>query len=182
MVLYGRLIHPWMMFAVWALADLLGAIRHAKARPICCGVAVAVSIVSLVPAASRYYSLAYPADVLYALGIDTARVPPDRLRCELEPVYSYLSPPPFDRESGRPYTTRDDVLLVNFCQGAPARDPVRHGAAAVRSTMPILYRSPHFMTFPAYLFEGLTTDARRVMRRGGYEVRVHETGETRQTR
>lgn len=59
---------------------------------------------------------------------------------------------------------------------------MRREAAAVRSTMPILYRSPHFMTFPAYLFEGLTTDARRVMRRGGYEVRVHETGETRQTR
>ena len=41
--------------------------------------------------------------------------------------------------------------------------------------MRLRFDAPHFMTFRAYAFEGLTPDQRDAMRRRGYDLRVYES-------
>jgi hypothetical protein len=172
MVLYGRLVHPWMLFLVLALADAVAWIRPGGARLSICGAAVCTAVVSLGTEAPAYYRLAYPADVLYTLGINTAMLPASHMRCELDPVYySYASPAPLNRRTGYPYRRSADYLLINFCQGTPAQQAQASPPIDRRATM--LYRAPHFMTFPAYGFEGLAPEHRRLMRERAYEVIVY---------
>jgi hypothetical protein len=171
MVLYGRLIHPWMMFLVLALADAIAWVRPRGVRLALCGAAVCTAVLTLATAVPAYYRLAYPADVLYRFGVNTALLPAGRMRCELDPVYSYASPAPLNRRTGYPYQKRADYLLINFCQGTPA--PRARTAAPIDRRATLLYRAPHFMTFPAYGFEGLSPGDRRSMRERAYDVIVY---------
>jgi uncharacterized membrane protein YdcZ (DUF606 family) len=174
MVLYGRLIHPWMIFLVLALADVVASVRPHGARLALCGAAICTAAVSLATTAPAYYRLAYPADVLYKLGIDTASVPASHMRCELDPVYSYASPAPLNRRTGYPYRKSGDYLLINFCQGTPP--PEEHAAPPIDRRTTLVYRAPHFMTFPAYGFEGLAPEHRRSMRERAYDVVAYALG------
>lgn len=175
MVFYGRLIHPWMLFMAWALADAISAIDRGRLRTAACAAALTCAAVSWTPAALAYYRLAYPADVLYALRIDTKRVPPDRLRCEFAPATSYRSPGPLNRDTRYPYTNEAaDTTLRNFCQGAPA--PTGRAAAADRPGGSLVFDAPHFLTFPAYGFEGFSPQAREALVHGDYRVRVYARG------
>ena len=172
MVLYGRLIHAWMIFLVWALADAIAWARPGAVRSALCVVAVGAAAISLGRPAYDYYRLAYPADVLYELGIDTALLPASNMRCEMQPIYSYASPAPLNRETGYPYKRTANYLLINFCQGVPG--PGRLERVPVSPDTRPIYEAAHFMTFPAYGFEGLGPEDRREMRRRGYEVRAYQ--------
>ncbi len=169
-VLYGRVIHPWMLFMSLAVADAIGRVRSRTLRWAGCGVAVSVAVVSFVPSALAYYRLAYPPDILYSLGIDTTRLSPDRMVCELTTGTSYASPGPLDRVTRYPYSDETNYLLVNFCQGPPSLPRPRLNVD--RSTGTELYDGPHWLTFPAYTFEGFPPAARDAMMRDGYRVRV----------
>ena len=172
MVLYGRLIHPWMLFMAWALGDALAAIDRVALRATVCAVVVTGSVVSWAPSAGAYYRLAYPSDVLYWLRIDTTRLPPDRMRCELVPGTSYASPGPLDRATRYPYSAASNYLLINFCQALPTL-PRPRTRAEIREGATLLYDGPHWMTFPAYGFEGLLPADRDAIVREGYRVRAY---------
>jgi hypothetical protein len=136
-----------------ALASAIATIERATVRRIVCAGVVALAVASWVPAAIAYYGLAYPPDVLYSLGIDSTRVPPERKLCELTPGTSYASPGPLDRTTRYPYTNESDYLLINFCQGPPSSQRLNAVDTQHRA---LLYEGPHFLTFPAYAFEGFT--------------------------
>ena len=172
MVLYGRLIHPWMVFLVLALADAITWAQRDWSRNALCAAAVAVALISWGPSAYDYYGLAYPVDVLYKIGIDTTLLPASRMRCEMQSVYSYTSPPPLNRETGYPHGKADNYLLINFCEGLPV--PGRVARVPESGDATLIYEGPHFMTFPAYGFEGLGPEDRREIRRRAYEVRAYE--------
>jgi hypothetical protein len=169
--LYGRLLHPWMPFLAWALADSLSAFKPPRLRGVVSLLIVIAALASWAASARAYYRLAYPPTVLYSLGIDTARLPPDRFRCELYPGTSYASPGPFSRETRFPYTDASNDILLNFCQALPEvpRPRVR---AAVDEGATMIFDGPHWMTFPAYAFEGLVRADRDAMSRNDYRVRV----------
>jgi hypothetical protein len=169
--LYGRLIHPWMPFLAWALADVVASIERPAFRTIARATIVLAVALSWLPAARAYYRLAYPATILYSLGIDTARLPPNRMLCELSPGSSYASPAPLDRVTGYPYSSAANYQLVNFCQALPSIPRPRR-PAAVSAGATLVYDGPHWMTFPAYAFEGLTPGDRAAMAAIGYRVRV----------
>jgi len=172
MVLYGRLIHPWMPFLVWATIDTIARMRSTAVRRTLYGVTAAASAWSFVTFAPVYFRLTYPADALYALGINSALIPAADRRCDLEFGYDYESPAPVNRRTGAPYSTRADYRLVNFCMGAPAPAPPPPDEAP--PDMRLRFDAPHFMTFRAYGFEGLTPDQRDAMVRRGYRIRVFE--------
>lgn len=167
-VLYGRLLHPWFPFLVWATADAIAWSPRRGVRYTLGGLAITAACVSWIVFANQYYRLAYPADVLYAMGIDTARLPPDAMRCELRRVSTYASPPPLNRATGAPYTTATNYFLENFCQGLAGRENLKLKTENVK----LLFDGPHFMTLPAYGFEGLGPEDRLRMREMDYRVRV----------
>jgi len=171
MVLYGRLIHPWMVFMAFAVADMVAAIDGASARRlVSAGVAIA-AVGSWALAAREYSTLAYPPDVLYALGIDAERVAPDRKPCELTEGTSYASPGPLDRRTKHPYSDSGNYVLVNFCQGPPSL-PRRPGVAAVDGGA-LLFDGPHWLTFAAYDFELMGPEERAAMTTNDYRVRAY---------
>jgi hypothetical protein len=166
-VLYGRLIHPWMFFMALALGDAVATIRRETIRRVVCGLVWLAAVGSWSMPARAYYRLAYPPDVLYSLRIDTTRLPPDRMVCELTPGTSYASPGPLDRQTRFPYTSDTNYLLINFCQGPPSH------RAFIEINEPQLFDGPHWLTFPAYAFEGFTPAAREEITRNGYRVRAY---------
>lgn len=170
--LFGRLIHPWMPFLAWMLADSLAATPLGRPRTNAYVAVTAASLVSFAVTAREYWPLEYPPDVLYAMGIDTSDLPADRNLCELYPGTVYASPAPLNRITGEPYNRRrTDYVLLNFCQALPAvprpKQPaaIPHGAA-------VLFDGPHWMTFPAYAYEGLTREDREAVGRDGYRMQV----------
>jgi hypothetical protein len=172
MVLYGRLIHPWMAFLVWASIGAVAQVRRASLRQALYLSVAAASALSWARYAADYARVAYPADVLYALGVNTALLSPSQRRCTMRPVSVYDSPAPLNRRTGAPYTTRTDYLLVNFCQGVPVDPPNDR----VDVHLPLMYRASHFMAFRAYGYEGLAPRERREMQQPLYDLRVYTTG------
>jgi hypothetical protein len=174
MVLYGRLIHPWMAMLAFALAFAIHALPKSRTKAAVCVTVLTVSIVSWATSARDYYRLAYPRDVLSGFSIDTSQVPADRRICEFEPTQHYESPPPIQgggataRESG-------SLLLVNMCQGYPAEDR----AVRLSSDGRMLFDGPHFERYAAYGFEGYTPDQRLALRARDYRVRVYELAAAR---
>ena len=171
MVLYGRLIHPWMMCMAWAVADMLTAIEPVRLRRLAGVSIVTLAVASWLPSAWQYAHLAYPADVLYTLGIDTTRLDPAQMRCELTEGTSYASPGPLDRRTRYPYTEASNYVLVNFCQGPPSL-PRPAGVTTVQHGT-LLFEGPHWLTFPAYGFELMGPTERAAMVETDYRVAAY---------
>jgi hypothetical protein len=182
--LLGRLIHPWMLFLGWALAEAMASVERAALRALVFSAALGAALISWVPSALAYSELAYPSDVLYALGIDTTRLPSDRMHCEFTgPQSSFsASPGPLDRRTRYPYTSDTNLWLLNFCHAenmSQAPKPSwreRAPAGAVSE----LFDGPHWLTYPAYEYEGLAPVARHAVANGNYRIRVYRLSTSRQ--
>jgi hypothetical protein len=176
-VMYGRLIHPWMLFLAWMLADAIAAIKRPGLRVAAISAVLGGTLLAWVPWARAYYRLAYPSDVLYALRIDTTRLPVDRMRCELKSGgydSPTASPGPLDRKTRYPYTGDTGFRLVNFCQPIGILNvPEPPAIGAEESVASLVFDGPHWATFPAYGFEGVPPDARKALVRNGYRVRAY---------
>jgi hypothetical protein len=169
----SRVIHPGFLFMTWALGDAIGWAREGKARRLVCAGAIAIALVSWAGFAVPYAGLAYPRDVLYTLGIDSAQVPPNQKICEMDPVNAtYDSPPPRDRALGYPKAGPDEYLLLNFCQGFPVL-PGRNLELRTEN-LELKFDGPHFLSFPAYTYEGFNEEDRQGLQAPGYRVRVYE--------
>ena len=169
--LFGRLIHPWMPFLAWMLADSLAAIGREQVRGFACAAVAGTALVSGAFAASEYWPLKYPPDVLYAMGIDMERVPQDRKLCELYPGTSYASPGPLNRVTRSPYTGDNDYILLNFCQALPSV-AMPKPVAEIPAGAALLFDGPHWMTYPAYAYEGLNKADRNAIAKDDYRLEV----------
>ncbi len=157
-------------------------LRRRAARAAVCGAVVLTAVVSWAPSAAVYRRLAYPADVAYQLGADTSRIAERNMPCELEPwgiLYRYASPPPLNRSTGAPYSREANYFLVNFCFGQPK--PGAFEAIAPPPDARLAYEAPHFLTFPAYGFEGYRPEERRDLIARRYTVRAFRTPEAAST-
>jgi hypothetical protein len=177
MVVYGRLIHPWLLVLAWMLAGTMATFISRRLRPATFAVVLGAALISFASWSSRYYGLAYPSDTLYALGIDTARIPGDRRLCELRDGGYYsltVSPGALNRSTGYPYTGHADLLLVNFCQPIGITDIPRPAQSLGAPPHAVLmFDGPHWATFPAYGFEGVPPRGRMALRDGDYRLRAY---------
>ncbi|HXD75757.1 MAG TPA: hypothetical protein VN628_18550, partial [Vicinamibacterales bacterium] len=169
--LFGRLIHPWMPFLAWMFADALTHAEYTAARRSAYTGMIAAVAISIGANAWTYWPLKYPPDVLYALGIDTTKVPREQQLCELYPGTEYASPGPIDRATNAPYTNDSSWVLVNFCQALP-EVPRPRLVAHVPPSARRVFDGPHWMSFPAYAYEGLIEEDREAMARERYRLQV----------
>jgi hypothetical protein len=168
MVLYGRLIHPWMAILAIVLAFAIHAVGPRRMKAVICAAVMSASVVSWGMSAREYYRVAYPRDVLYAWSIDPSAVAADRRPCEFETTQTYDAPP--RRRSGAAPGDGRPLLLINMCQGFPVPDR----EVAVPSSAGLLFDAPHFERYPAYQFEGYTPEQRRALNSRDYRVAVYE--------
>ena len=170
--LFGRLIHPWMPFLAWMLADTMTAPALRRVQRVLAFAVIAIAVAGAAVWTRQYYRLAYPPTVLYAFGVDTAKLTDDQMPCELNPGTGYQSPTPLDRATGYPYRSANDVVLLNFCQ-ALMSIPRPRVHAQISDASTLIFDGPHWMSFPAYGFEGLIHADRAAMRSQDYRVRIY---------
>ena len=128
------------------------------------GAVFAAVVISFAAVAWTYWPLKYPPDVLYAMGIDTTKLSPNRKLCELYPGTSYASPGPLNRATNAPYHADAGYILLNFCQALP-EIPRPRQTAPIPAGATRVFDGPHWMSFPAYAYEGLIKEDRAAMRR-----------------
>ena len=134
--LYGRLIHPWMPFLVWMLADSIAAISLVRARTLACAAVAVAAMGSWVVAAREYLPLTYPPDVRTTWA--STRRASRQARCCASSIRepAFTSPAPLNRATGYPYRDEHDYVLLNFCQALPAvtrpKDPAVIPTGATR--------------------------------------------------
>ncbi|TGD79726.1 hypothetical protein [Hymenobacter wooponensis] len=167
-VFYGRILHffvPFLvLYAVSALAWLPPVGRRVSQALV-----VGSTLFGFCHFLHAYGGLAYPRDVLAKLAVQ----PIDHLTYMNEGGLGHswdFSPPP---GLARPAAVPSSLLLVNFTYPYPM--PLTGCAAvAAPSGGHLLYAGPHFLTFPAYAFEGFTPAERQHLRSCNFQCRVYQ--------
>ncbi|MBA4417147.1 MAG: hypothetical protein C0392_04455 [Syntrophus sp. (in: bacteria)] len=172
MVFYGRLLHMYFPFMIWATLSVIIIMKSEKWRRIAYAGVLASSAVCFLLFLSDYSSVAYPRDVLYQFGIDTHDPSTIRIN-ETKEWANYDSPPPIDNKSRKPYGVNNHMMLVNFCFFYPLSDrndfrPVNPAPAG------LVFSGQHFQTFPAYSFEGFSIKERIHAKERRYKVSIYQ--------
>jgi len=174
MVFYGRLLHMYYPFLVWAMMAFLADLKPPIVKKILMGGALPVlSLLSFIKFSTAYSQIAYPLDVLYQEGIKTELIDSRNFVHETEPYLRYSSPPPKDFKTDAPYRIESNFILVNFCYFSPLEGkgfkPFIPPANAK-----LLYQRPHLQSFPAYTYEGFTVKDRKLFKQRNYQVSIYE--------
>ena len=169
MVFYGRLMHIYLPFVVWAGISALVSIQQPMLRRTAAITLVGGGFVSFLVFAISYYPLAYPKDVLYKSGVNTYNLPANNLIYETPPAYPINSAPPKDVTTNEPYTS-GNFLVVNSCYFFPIGDKYVPYVASADATL--LYKGLHFLGFEPYTFEGFSIEDRKRLRERQYEMKI----------
>lgn len=171
LVFYGRLVHFFLPFLALYAATALQLLRLRWLYYAATAAISSVALGGLLRFAPAYLALAYPRDVLAAH--PAAATTPLRYLNEggLNATLNYRVPPrPPDRYTAAP---PDSLLLLNCTFLYPL---LRPGCYPI--SLPAGYRlafdGPHFLTLPAYGFEGFTPSMRTQLRQCRFRCRVYE--------
>ncbi|WP_139920707.1 hypothetical protein [Hymenobacter sp. DG01] len=170
LVFYGRIIHFFLPFLVLYAGAALPLLRRHRLQQLAASALVVTALGGLARFVPAYFALAYPRDVLATY----SGVAPGRLRYLNEgglnatldydvPPVGPLAPP------ARP----DSLVLVNctflYPLLSPGCQPVQLPAAYRR-----VFDAPHFLTLPAYGFEGFSPSMREQLGQCRFRCRVYE--------
>lgn len=167
----GRVIHPWFLFLVWTLGDAILWIPRPAARRAVCAAALVVSLVSWAAFVRTYSQISYPRDVLYALAIDTTRVPASQRSCEMYPINAVYESPSAHGRAAADQTNAAQYILINFCQGFPTSEEPRRPSGIEKAAL--IFDGRHFMTLQAYSAEGYNVEDRHALLQRAYRVQVY---------
>lgn len=174
MVFYGRLLHMYYPFLIWATMAVVVELRSKSLKKLLAyGAFPLLSIFSFLHFALAYNQIAYPLDVLYKLGINTERIDPKNLIAESKPYLHFLSPPPINFKTEEPYKLENNFLLANFFSFYPLEKGDFKPFVPPANTK-VVYQKPHFNTFPAYTFEAYSIPEREWAKQRRYQVSIYE--------
>ncbi|MBB6061021.1 hypothetical protein HNQ93_003897 [Hymenobacter luteus] len=170
LVFYGRIAHFFLPFLALYAGSALQLIRPRRLQQLTAAGLVAAAFWGLARFVPTYFALAYPRDVLAAY----PGVAPGRLRYlnegGLNATLNYAVPP------GRPQTGSalpDSLVLVNCTFLYPLLSPDCQPVRLPAAHQPVL-DAPHFLTLPAYGFEGFSPAMREQLQRCGFRCRVYK--------
>ena len=169
-VFYGRTAHFFLPFLVLAAATAVQALPSRWRRAVAVTSSVAV-LLSLGQFARTYAALAYPLDVLAAYPAP----PGTPLRYVNEGgvgrALNYAPPPHQPRSA---VAAADSLLLVNFTYLYPLTGSSCQLFPPAPAGYRLTYAAPHFLTLPAYGFEGFAPAGRAQLRRCRFQCRVYQ--------
>lgn len=167
----GRYVRQYLPFVVWATAGTFSLIGR-RWRPLgWCALALA-SAHSFLAFARSYDRVAYPADVLYRLGIGLEDIVPENQVHETEMIPGYNLPEKTIASAAyRSHPGDRRFVLVNF--GTFALDGRRMFDYAPPAGSDLLFAGQHFLCFPSAVFEGYQTSRRRDLLSSTYTLRVY---------
>ncbi len=186
---HARFLHLYFPFLVWAAVSAIGDTDGLRRRLILGRITLAAVCLSFMFFAYDYYTIAYPSDVLYRMRINTNLiVGPNASRfspwvepcnappfyCETGPFMKYYSPGAFNIRTNAPYTMKNNYILVNFGFFSPGSPKDEFFPYSPPEGARLVYEAPHFMTFPAYVYEGFTPEYRELFIKRNYKVRIYE--------
>ncbi|WP_188558265.1 hypothetical protein [Hymenobacter glacieicola] len=170
LVFYGRLIHFFLPFLVLYAGTALHLLRPYWLRHAAMVLLVGATLVNLGLFGRAYLALAYPRDVLAA-----QHLPPTAFLRYLNagavgPVLNYKVPPQVVAPS--PATRPDTLLVVNFTFLYPLLSSSCQPVAVPASYYRLL-DAPHFLTLPAYGFEGFTPAMRTQLQACNFRCQIY---------
>ncbi|MBX0288993.1 hypothetical protein K3G63_01000 [Hymenobacter sp. HSC-4F20] len=173
LVFYGRLVHFFLPFLALYTGTALHLLRPRWLYLTATAVVGSVALIGLLRFAPAYLALAYPRDVLAAHPATSTA--PLRYLNEggLNATLNYRVPP---RQPATSTTAPSDALVLLNCTFLYPL--LRAGCHPI--SPPAGYRltfdGPHFLTLPAYGFEGFTPPMRTRLRQCRFRCRVYEKG------
>jgi len=179
MVFYGRLVHIYFPFLIFATIAFLLEIKNVKLKNIIGGLFVALSVLSFIEFFKDYVSLAYPRDVLYKHRILTEHIDLAHKVCETNcsyPSFPISSPPPLSIKTNAPYNDETNFILVNFCffniiSGWSGED---FSTFRPSQNHKLIYKAKHFLAFDPYTFEGYGIKERKMLKKRNYNVAIYK--------
>jgi hypothetical protein len=167
MVFVGRLLHGYAPFLVLAAVAAVYRFPQRLQRPLLLTL-VSLAAVGALRFGHGFTRLGYPRDVLYELQVNTSGFDPGQWVHESSPCSLFHSPPGCGE-----FVPRGRLRLVNACLQSFYYDsdfrPHELPAGAR-----VLWRGPHFQSFPAYWFEEFTIEMRHKLAERRYELIVYE--------
>lgn len=178
MVFYGRILHLYIPFFVLLIARVLYPAVRRSLQFVPAALVAGVALYSFAVFTSQYHQIVYPvtflsqhgheykgAEILYKDQTPTA----DNGDYYAARNVFMLPPPP----PGRP-----KIALVNLAFLYPIADAGWCNAVNLPLSFKLVYSAPHFLTLPAYAFEGCRVDERDIIYRCQYQCQVYQEEQT----
>lgn len=169
-VFYGRILHAFIPFLVWGGFLFLYNSHDLKLKNSILITINVLTIISFFQFFISYQLIEYPRDVLYKYGIATSNIPSSQIYYESTPLRSIPSPEPFSKKTNFPYKNQNNFILVNFCYFYPI-DYI-YNPYKPKSSQSKIISYPHFLTYPAYTFEGFNPEEREILINRKYKIEV----------
>jgi len=156
MVFYGRTLHLYFPFMIFALVRVLTFIPLQRWRSWAAGVLLACSIISFIPFAYTYGQLSYPHDIFFKY---LSRIPEDK-------ILWIESDKKVDPAIYKNYAAVAVNLKAYFGVKETYVSTVRP------SNMVLVVDKPHPLNFPSYTFENYTPEERKLLKERKYRMMI----------
>jgi hypothetical protein len=170
MVFYSRLVHMYFPFLIWASVYMITEFNKQTIKNCLFMITICLSCLSFLTFLFEYYKISYPIDTLYKYGIDTQSISSTNIIYETTTDDPLTSPGPWNRLTNFPYQLKN-YILVNFCYFYPLHDDFKEYVPQCGTKL--IYKKPHFLTFPAYTFEMYNIEERIKMAQRRYQVKIY---------
>ena len=178
MVFYGRILHLYIPFFVLLIARVLYPVARRNLQFVPAVLVAGVALYSFAVFTRQYHQIIYPVTYLSQHGHEYlhSRV----LNKDQSPTADngdyyqarnvFMLPPPIP---GRP-----QIAIVNMSFLYPIKDEGWCNEIKLPPSFKLIYTAPHFLTLPAYSFEGCRMDERAVIYRCQYQCQVYRESAT----
>ncbi|MDB5257300.1 MAG: hypothetical protein JWM14_1995 [Chitinophagaceae bacterium] len=173
MVFYGRLIHAFVPFMIWAVLAACTRLKSFTAPAL--SVLVALSLFSFWNFHQMYQSITYPRDVLFAFSHpmdgSTLESPVIQLTkgasgavpyCNIHSPYAYYNIP---QRRVDPSLSFYNTAILYPIEGQEV-------VSCLKDSSSLLLRAPYYLCFAPYSYEGYSPAARRRLQSGLYTTQV----------
>jgi len=172
MVFYGRLVHMYIPFIIWSNLFVISEIKKDRLREITYIIMMVLSLYSFFIFNERFSAIAYPCNVLYDEGIIIQNLDANNQHYELPIYINATSPPPRNMETEAPYIKDTNFVIVNFWLYTPVTNQILRYKP--EENMELIFSRPHFLTFPAYYYEGYSIEERAILKREDFHIKIYK--------
>ncbi|WP_158010155.1 hypothetical protein [Hymenobacter glacialis] len=173
LVFYGRILHLYLPFFVLLLAKVLYPATHRRRQFVPVALVAGIALYSFGVFTVEYHRIAYPLTVLYQQvpGLKGATVAHKSQTGTADNADYYLARAPL--AEAPPTDTSRQAVLVNVAFLYPIHAGIWCNTVELPPSYKLLFSAPHFLTLPAYPFEGYRAEERDIISHCKYQCQVY---------